>query len=64
MTTKELKQYKKDYNARIAEFNKQYHIKSEMMVNIKNEQQEIMTKMFDLVDEHEKVCEEFDREKE
>jgi len=59
MTSEQLKQYKKDYNARIANLKKEYYIKS-----LEIEKDEIMTKLFDLIDEHEKVCEEFDREKE
>ncbi len=64
MTSQDLQKYKQDYNSKILELNKQYHIKSAMMVDIKNEQREIMTNLFDLIDDHEKVCEEFDREKE
>ena len=61
MTTDELKQYKRDYNSKISEFRKQYRIKQLMILNIKNEQEEIMTKLFEAIDEHGKVCEEFDR---
>lgn len=63
MTTDELKQYKKEYNARIAELKKQYRIKQLMILNIENEQEEVMTLVFEAIDDHEKVCEELDRRK-
>ena len=59
MTTEELRQYKQDYNARIANLKKEYYIKS-----LEIEKDEIMTKLFEAINDHEKVCEEFDREKE
>ena len=64
MTNDELKQYKQDYNAKISELKKQYRIKQLMILDIENEQDEIMTNLFEAIDDHGKVCEEFDRGKE
>ncbi len=61
MTTDELQKYKKDYNARIAELKRKYRLKQLMIVNIENEKEALMTRLFDLIDDHEKVCDEFDR---
>ena len=64
MTSQELKKYKQDYNSKIAELKRKYRIKQLIILNIENEKEALLTNLFDAIDDHEKVCEEFDREKE
>ena len=61
MTTEELIKYKKDYNARIAELENEYQDKEAEINKIKKDQIWITSDMRSLVDEHEKVCQEFNR---
>lgn len=62
MTAEELKQYKKEYNAKIASLRSEHEKFNTMIASIKKKQSAITFKVHDLIDNHEKVCEEFDRE--
>ncbi len=63
MTTDELKQYKKDYIDNLAELEKEHAINYELIEEIEKKQDRISDKVIKLIDDHEKVCEEFDRGK-
>lgn len=63
MTTEELRQHKKEYNAKIAELKRKYRLKQLMILNLENEKEALMTNLFDAIADHERVCDEFDEAK-
>ena len=63
MTPEELKQYKKDYNSNLSEYKHAFTRNMVTIITMQEKQTNIMMQLYEAIDEHEKVCNEFDREK-
>lgn len=64
MTTEELQKHKADHNSKIAKLKKEFIDNQIIIDKLQINQPIILARLFEAIDDHEKVCEEFDREKE